>query len=54
MAHNHPSGDPAASEADLPTTRRLARAFEAVGVTLVDHVIIAARGKTSLRAQGYL
>lgn len=54
MTHNHPSGDPAASPADLAVTRRLARAFEAIGVALIDHIVIARNGRTSLRAAGYL
>ncbi|WP_174292568.1 JAB domain-containing protein [Sphingomonas bacterium] len=54
MAHNHPSGDPRASADDLSVTRRLARAFEAVGVTLIDHIVLASGGRTSLRAAGYL
>ena len=54
MAHNHPSGDPCASTADLSVTRRLARAFEAVGVRLIDHLMIARTGRTSLRDAGYL
>ena len=54
MAHNHPSGDPAASQADLAVTRRLARAFDTVGVRLIDHIVLASGGRTSLRAAGYL
>jgi DNA repair protein RadC len=54
MAHNHPSGDPSPSETDLRVTGRLARTFEAVGVTLVDHLVLAANGRTSLRDRGYL
>ena len=54
MAHNHPSGDCSASRADIALTSRLARAFGAVGVALLDHLVVAGAGSTSLRAQGYL
>jgi DNA repair protein RadC len=42
VVHNHPSGNPLPSSADREMTRRLARAAEAVGVPLADHVIIGA------------
>jgi len=58
-AHNHPSGDPAPSPADLDFTRRLRDGAKAVGVQLQDHVIIGvARGDRpgyySFREAGYL
>ena len=40
LVHNHPSGDPSPSEADLRLTRRLAEAARILQVPLVDHVII--------------
>ncbi len=40
LVHNHPSGDPAPSTADRHLTRRLRDASEAVGIQLLDHVII--------------
>jgi DNA repair protein RadC len=43
VAHNHPSGDPAPSKADLDMTRRLADAAKILGVTLSDHVILGRR-----------
>jgi DNA repair protein RadC len=52
VVHNHPSGDPLPSAADLDFTARLARAGHAVGVPLLDHVIVAREGATSLLAQG--
>ena len=55
LAHSHPSGDATPSPADLAFTRRLARTLDALGVTLLDHVVVAAAGRqTSLRATGYL
>lgn len=52
VAHNHPSGDPAPSPEDSAVTRRLAEAARMLGVELVDHVIVAAGGWTSLRELG--
>ncbi len=40
LAHNHPSGDPAASEEDLKITKRLAEAGRIIGIDVIDHVII--------------
>ena len=54
VAHNHPSGDPTPSPSDFAFTRHLARALEALGVTLLDHVVLGANTQTSLRATGYL
>lgn len=42
--HNHPSGDPTPSEDDAKTTAVMARALECVGITLMDHIIIARDG----------
>jgi len=39
-AHNHPSGDPAPSQADIQITRRLREAGEVLGIPLVDHVVV--------------
>jgi DNA repair protein RadC len=54
LVHNHPSGDPAPSPEDREVTRRLARAGEILGVRVLDHVIVAERGFTSLREEGLL
>jgi DNA repair protein RadC len=51
VAHNHPSGDAEPSPEDRAVTRRLARAAEVVGLELVDHVIVAAAGWSSLRVE---
>lgn len=51
--HTHPSGDPSPSAEDLAFTRRLAQAGEAVGVRLVDHLILGDTGRyLSLRERG--
>ena len=51
VAHNHPSGDPEPSIDDRNVTRRLMDASEIVGLEFVDHVIVAARGWSSLRRE---
>jgi DNA repair protein RadC len=40
VAHNHPSGDPSPSEADIRLTRRLSEAARILQIQLVDHVIV--------------
>jgi DNA repair protein RadC len=54
LVHNHPSGDPAPSRADIDITRRVAEAGKRLGIALHDHVIIAGSGHSSLRAMGLL
>jgi DNA repair protein RadC len=54
LVHNHPSGDPEPSEEDLSITRRLVEVGELVGIQVLDHVIVAARGVVSLRSRQLL
>ncbi len=49
IAHNHPSGDATPSTADLDVTKTLARAGQQLGIELIDHVICARSGYTSLK-----
>jgi DNA repair protein RadC len=51
-AHNHPSGDPSPSAADIQLTRQLREAASAVDIPLLDHVIIGRRGADPL-GRGY-
>jgi DNA repair protein RadC len=51
VAHNHPSGDPTPSLADLELTRHLLRSSKIMGIVLDDHLIVARDGFTSLREQ---
>jgi DNA repair protein RadC len=44
VAHNHPSGDPAPSSADIQVTRQLREAGRTLGIDLLDHVIIGQAG----------
>ena len=54
VLHNHPSGEPEPSREDHQVTRRLARAGAILGIPLVDHVIVAARGYCSFSQRGWL
>lgn len=54
VLHNHPSGDPEPSRDDHEVTRRLARAGKLLGIPLIDHVVIAARGYMSFSRRGWL
>ncbi len=54
VAHNHPSGDPDPSPEDLAITRRLVDAGSLLGIELVDHVVVAAKGFVSLKNRGSL
>ena len=49
VAHNHPSGDPAPSRADRLVTEALRSAATLVGVPMLDHIVLAARGHHSFR-----
>jgi DNA repair protein RadC len=52
VAHSHPSGDPEPSEDDRTLTRRLVRAGELVGVTVLDHLVMAVGRWVSLARRG--
>jgi DNA repair protein RadC len=54
LVHNHPSGDPAPSRADITLTREIAEAGKRLGISIHDHVIIGAEGHSSMRAMGLL
>jgi len=59
LVHNHPSGDPTPSEADIKVTRDLIRAGQLLKIEVLDHVIIGRRTTdrqkdyVSLRESGY-
>ena len=58
IAHNHPSGEPTPSEADIRTTRDLIRAGQLLKIEVLDHVILGektsdSKGYASLRELGY-
>jgi DNA repair protein RadC len=54
LVHNHPSGDPTPSKADIAVTRDIVSAAKPLGVTVHDHLIIGRGRHTSLRDMGML
>jgi len=54
IVHNHPSGDPTPSSQDLRLTRELIDAGRHMKVTVHDHVIVGASGRTSMKAMGLI
>ena len=54
VVHNHPSGDPAPSRADVEATRRLAAALAPLAVALHDHLVFAGGDFRSFRELGLL
>ena len=54
MVHNHPSGDPTPSRADIEMTRELKAAADIFGIRLHDHIIVGAGRVTSFAREGLL
>jgi len=54
LVHNHPSGDPTPSEADVHVTNQIDQAARALNITLHDHLIIGRSRELSFRAEGLL
>jgi DNA repair protein RadC len=54
LVHNHPSGDPTPSKADIAVTRDIVKAAEPLGLKVHDHLIIGRGRHTSLRDLGLL
>lgn len=54
MVHNHPSGDPKPSRADIDMTRQVKDALGAVGIALHDHVVVGRKGHASFKSMGLL
>lgn len=54
LVHNHPSGCPQPSRADVQITNRIAEAGRLLGVTVHDHVIVGREGHVSLKAKGLI
>jgi DNA repair protein RadC len=53
LMHNHPSGEPSPSEADIKVTRDLIRAGQLLKIELLDHVVMGNPSHCSLRELGY-
>ncbi|MGN7099643.1 JAB domain-containing protein [Brevundimonas diminuta] len=54
LVHNHPSGDPSPSAADIALTRQIVDAGKVMGVAVHDHVVVGRDGVTSFRQAGLL
>jgi DNA repair protein RadC len=54
LVHNHPSGDPTPSRADIEMTREVKAAADALAIVLHDHVIIGNGRHLSFRREGLL
>ncbi len=54
LVHNHPSGDPTPSEADVGMTAQVQDACRTLGIVVHDHLIIGKSRELSFRSQGYL
>jgi len=54
LVHNHPSGDPTPSQADIDMTARIAAAADALSIRVHDHLIIGKSRELSFRAEGLL
>jgi len=54
LVHNHPSGDPSPSRADIEITRNMVEAGKRLGISVHDHIIIGTSGHSSLRALGLM
>ncbi|MFC1664970.1 RadC family protein [Pseudomonadota bacterium] len=54
IAHNHPSGEPEPSQADIAITRRLAKALELVEIRLLDHIVVGIGNHVSLADRGLI
>lgn len=55
VVHNHPSGDPTPSGADIQLTRRIVRAGDVLGIEVLDHVVIGGGGEhASMRDLGLM
>jgi DNA repair protein RadC len=50
LVHNHPSGDPTPSLADIEMTRRIIDAGEKLGVAIHDHIVIGRGGHASFKS----
>lgn len=54
LVHNHPSGDPTPSHADIALTKRIEQAADSLGITVHDHLIIGKSREVSFRSQGLI
>jgi DNA repair protein RadC len=54
LVHNHPSGDPTPSRADIEMTKQIVAAAKPLGVLVHDHIIVGKQGHASFRGLGLI
>lgn len=54
LVHNHPSGDPTPSRADIEMTRDIVKAAQALGIAIHDHLVIGRKGHASFKSLNLL
>ncbi len=54
LVHNHPSGDPTPSRADIEMTKQIVTAAKPLGVVVHDHIIVGKQGHASLKDLGLI
>jgi DNA repair protein RadC len=54
LVHNHPSGDPSPSQADIRMTLEIQQIARPLGISIHDHVIVGRNGHASLKGLGHL
>ena len=54
VVHNHPSGDPTPSRADIEMTKQIRDAIKAVGISLHDHFVIGRRRHANFKSLGLI
>ncbi len=54
LVHNHPSGDPTPSSADIEMTKQIVTVAQGLGITVHDHIIIGRQGHASLKGLGQM
>ena len=52
LVHNHPSGDPTPSRADIEMTKQIVAAAKNLGIVVHDHIIVGKQGHASFRGLG--
>jgi DNA repair protein RadC len=54
LLHNHPSGDPTPSQADIRMTKAIVDIAKPLGIAVHDHIIVGKHGHTSLKGTGLM
>ena len=54
MVHNHPSGDPTPSSADIQMTQAIIDVARPLGIAVHDHIVVGKEGHASLKAMGLI